>query len=549
MKRIGEIFIDSSARIAPQNDIRACHPERSEGSIKKFRAVGWVLMVLMVAMTSHLSAKELGGNAGDIWTFGAGARSLGLANAAIELSDDATAGYWNPARLSYLSQMNFNFLHAALFEGAAYDYMGWAYPTMSAGTIGLNMVKLGIGGVEQRDENNNLLGDFSFASTGMSMSYGNQFGANFAFGGNLKYLTRTLPGASSSLMSFDLAADYRAFKYGEVGMVLRDVFYTASGTDDELPLNLTLGASYGLFEGALKTSLQFEQQGGVIRTGLEYGLGPAALRLGLGGVGQTAAGLGFRYRNIQLDYAIMIHELGNSSRFSMGFWFGTSRTRQRKDLSTIYSDRAQDSYRKGQFLRAYRLLDRALVFNPGDALMSARSERLNKIILYLRLTRKELPRRNAEDSPNKKRKYVYIIKGLSDYIEANIDGALLMLRQALSLDPGDEGLRKIYDTILEESGKKELKDVPMLSAEANIGAKLADADRFFRQGRFDMAAKACEDVVKLEPNNALALERLGSAYFALGLKEKAVGVWNKALELKPNNEALRNFLQRFNWAK
>lgn len=498
---------------------------------------------------ARLSAKELGGSAGDIWTFGAGARSLGLANASVELADDATAGYWNPARLSYLGQMNFNFLHASLFEGGAYDYLGWAYPTMAAGTIGLNIVKLGIGGIEQRDENNSLAGNFSFSNTGLSLSYGNQFGSTFAFGGNLKYMTRSLPGAQSSIMSFDLAADYRAFRFGEVGMVLRDVFFTASGTEDELPLNMTLGASYGFFEGALKVSAQFEQQGGILRTGIEYGLGPAALRLGLGGAQQTAGGLGFRYRNVQLDYAILMHELGNSNRFSLGFWFGRSRSDERKDLARLYSDRAQEAYRKGQFLRAFRIIDRALVFHPGDALLNARSERLDRLIRYLGLTRREMPQPKPEDSAGKKRKYVYMVRGLSDYIEANVDGALLLLRQALAIDPGDEGLRRIYETLMAESGKQELKDTPMLTPEANLGAKLADADRYFRQGRFDMAAKSCEDVIKLDPNNHLAMERLGSAYFALGLKEKAIRFWKRSLEIKPDNPALRTFLQRFNWGK
>ncbi|MBI2069874.1 MAG: tetratricopeptide repeat protein [Elusimicrobia bacterium] len=504
-----------------------------------------LLLTLTLLFCMPLSAKELGGSAGDIWTFGAGARSLGLANASLELADDATAGYWNPARLSYVGRMNFNFLHAGLFEGGAYDYMGWAYPTIAAGTIGLNIVRLGIGGVEQRDENNNLVGNYSFGSNGFALSYGNQFGSSFSLGGNMKYLTRTLPGASSSLMSFDLAADYRAFKFGEVGVVMRDVFFAAAGTDDELPLNVALGASYGLFEGALKVSGQFEQQTGAIKAGVEYGLGPASLRLGMGATGQTTGGLGFRYQNVQLDYAILMHELGNSNRFSLGFWFGKDRGRQRKDLSRLYMEKAVQAYREGKFLRAFKLMDKALVFNPTDVLLIARKERLANIIAYLRLTREEL-KRPSKDSPEAaKQKYVYTVRGLSDYVEANSEGALLLLRQAISIDPADEGLRRVHDTIADESGRKEEKSKPLLSPAANVGAKLGEADRYFRQGRFDLAAKACEDTIKLDPNNALAYERLGSSYFALGLKDKAVEMWQRAIQINPNNQPLRMFLQNF----
>ncbi|MEK7288104.1 MAG: four helix bundle protein [Elusimicrobiota bacterium] len=520
--------------------------KKSQSKILKFIFIFFSIQHLAF---SPLLAKPLGGGAGDIWTFGAGARSLGLGNAATELSDDATAAYWNPARLSYLGKMNFNFLHAELFEGASYDYMGWAYPTLSVGTLGLSLVRLGIGAIEQRDENNSLVGNYDFQSNGLGLSYGNQFGSAFALGGSFKYLTRSLPGASSSLLSFDLAADYKAFKFGEIGIVMRDVFYAGAGTDDQLPLNVTLGASYGLFEGALKVSGQLEEKGPALRAGIEYGLGPASLRIGVGGAGQTTGGMGLRYRDFQLDYAILLHELGNSSRFSLGFWFGRDRNRQRKDLSRVYSERVAQAYREGRYVRASRLIDRALVFNPSDILLISRKEKIEKVLAYLRLSREEMkrPTKNAADAV--KQKYVFTVRGLSDYIEANSEGALLLLRQAIAIDPQDEGLRRIHDAVADESGRKEEKNKPLLSPEANVGSKLAEADRYFRQGRFDLAAKSCEDAIKLEPNNALAYERMGSSYFALGLRDKAAEMWKKAIEIKPENTALKDFMIKFGLMK
>ncbi|MBI4063537.1 MAG: tetratricopeptide repeat protein [Elusimicrobia bacterium] len=504
-----------------------------------------VAFLASVAFPPNSFGKELGGGAGDIWTFGAGARSLGLGNASIVMAEDATAGYWNPARLSYLERMNFNFLHAGLFEGATYDYAGWAYPMLSAGTVGLSVVRLGIGAVEQRDDNNNLVGDYSFMSQGLGLSYGNRFGSSFSFGASGKYLTRSLPGASSSLASLDMAMDYQAFKHGEIGLVLRDVLFTGVGTEDELPLNVVLGASYGLFEGALKVSSQFEQVGAVTRVGLEYGLGPAALRLGMGGTNAASGGLGMRYGNVQLDYAMMMHELGNSSRFSVGVWLGGSKVRERKSLSQGYLDHSQEAYRAGRFLEAARLMDKSLATNPTDQVVGVRRSRAEKVIGWLRLTTEEM-KKPSEDAPSElKRKYTYMLRGLSDYIEANLDGAILLMRQAMAEDPGDEITRRIFETMVEESGRAEEKTKPLLPPRVNIIAKLQEADRFFRQGRFEMATKACEDAIKLDPNNALAYERLGSSYFALGIRDKAFEMWKKSLEINPDNKALSEFLHRF----
>jgi len=334
-----------------------------------------------------------------------------------------------------------------------------------------------------------------------------------------------------------------------VGLMLRDIFFIGQGTEDKLPVNAALGLSYGLFEGALKLTAQLEQKGPVFRAGLEYGLGPAALRMGLGGANQTSAGLGFRYQNIQFDYAILIHELGNSNRFSLGFWFGQDRSRQRRDLARYYFDKSVEAYKQGLFIKGFRLMDKGLAFNPGDAILAGRRERIGKVISYLRLIREEMKRPSADAPEALKQKYAYTVRGLSDYVEANLDNAVLLLRQGLAIDPSDEGLRKIYTTLIDELGRPELKDQPLLSPAAQLGSKLSEADRYFRTGRFDLAAKACEDVIRLDPRNALAFERLGSAYFALGLRDKAVEMWNKALEANPNNRSLQSFLQRFGFLK
>lgn len=61
-------------------------------------------------------------------------------------------------------------------------------------------------------------------------------------------------------------------------------------------------------------------------------------------------------------------------------------------------------------------------------------------------------------------------------------------------------------------------------------------------GRYLTAIAECSDVLDLEPNNVLALTRLGSAYYAMNEHEKAKKIWTRALQLDSNNVVLKKFL-------
>ncbi|RLE71916.1 MAG: hypothetical protein DRJ37_03980, partial [Thermoprotei archaeon] len=62
--------------------------------------------------------------------------------------------------------------------------------------------------------------------------------------------------------------------------------------------------------------------------------------------------------------------------------------------------------------------------------------------------------------------------------------------------------------------------------------------------KYDLAIKEAQDVLILEPNNALAYKRIGSAFYALGDTKKALQYWKKSLELDPTDENLRSFIQK-----
>lgn len=72
--------------------------------------------------------------------------------------------------------------------------------------------------------------------------------------------------------------------------------------------------------------------------------------------------------------------------------------------------------------------------------------------------------------------------------------------------------------------------------------KLQSALEGIYDGRYLTAIGECTDVLDLEPQNVLALTRLGSAYYAMNEREKAKKIWTQALQLDPENAILKKFL-------
>lgn len=65
--------------------------------------------------------------AGEFMYVGAGARALGMGGAFVAVSDDVTAGYWNPAGLSRTEGQNAAFMHSERFGGLiTYDYLAYS---------------------------------------------------------------------------------------------------------------------------------------------------------------------------------------------------------------------------------------------------------------------------------------------------------------------------------------------------------------------------------------------------------------------------------------
>ncbi|WP_114778661.1 putative type IX sorting system protein PorV2 [Botryobacter ruber] len=112
---------------------------------------------------------------------GIGARALGMGNVQAAITEDAMAGYWNPAGLLRLKQKyNVGLMHSELFAGIAKnDFASFATPLDSSSALAVSVIRLGVDDIADTRRLQNEFGYiqydsirfFSVADYAMLLSY------------------------------------------------------------------------------------------------------------------------------------------------------------------------------------------------------------------------------------------------------------------------------------------------------------------------------------------------------------------------------------------
>jgi Tfp pilus assembly protein PilF len=119
--------------------------------------------------------------------------------------------------------------------------------------------------------------------------------------------------------------------------------------------------------------------------------------------------------------------------------------------------------------------------------------------------------------------------------------ALNALHFAQDLNPSQPAIDRLVKLVQKEYPEIEEPTVPR--GKTLVDYKLQLSLEYVYDGQFLKAINECNHVLDLEPDNVLALTRMGSAYYAMGQKSEAQGLWVKALKLEPNNQVLKQFLR------
>ena len=332
----------------------------------------FIVLLLTTTLSFAQTARKY---SNEFMNIGVDAAALGMSNAVTASSNDVNSGYWNPAGLIGLEDKQVSLMHASYFANIAqYDYAAFATPIDDRSAWGISMIRFGVDNImnttqlidSQGNIDYNRISLFSTADYGMTFSYARKLQLpGFQYGVNAKVIRRIIGKFASSWgFGFDVGLQFTRNDW-KFGLMLRDITTTYNvwaideteynsikdaigGQNQELPENteITLPkAQFGMskkFEfhndtsllAAANLNMSFARTNAIFSTdglsvdpalGFEYGYTDLVfIRAGVGNfqnvvqidntkkVGfQPNVGLGFKYKGIQIDYALT--DLGDQS--------------------------------------------------------------------------------------------------------------------------------------------------------------------------------------------------------------------------------------------
>ncbi|MBI4386023.1 MAG: PorV/PorQ family protein [Elusimicrobia bacterium] len=512
-------------------------------------ARAWGFLVLG-AISSY--GAEMGGQPGAFLQYGVGARALGMGGAFYAISDDATAGSWNPAGLWQLQRKELTTMQATLFADTKFTFIGYAHPTAGMGTWAFSMTQLQSGGFEKVAATFNpttgeptsvtSLGSFSDQQSAMALAWGKQVTDTMSFGANFKQLKRQLDSSSDTNLSMDIGMMRDMSSLYRLGIGIQNVFSRKGGdTDDKMPVVVRLGNSLHLFKDRLLFGFDLSKAQASDpnwRFGGEFWAARwFAIRFGLQGapgLQETDFGFGFKFRSLSLDIANGIHDLGASTRLSASFRFGRSREERSYEKVRDLIQAGFEAFKDGNFALASLRFNQALDADPANNQIKAMLARLQTVVSYI-------PQAQGGEEFQ-----TYVRKGVISFVDGrDLRGSVNALRYAFNKNPKDDKLLALLNIVEKEAGVAELSRRPEGPETFTfVDQKIYDARQAIYDGKYDLAIRRSQDVLDLEPNNITSLEIMGSAFFMMEEKAKAKAVWRKVLELDPNNRVVAEFLRQ-----
>lgn len=306
---------------------------------------------------------------------GVDAASFGMANATTASSANVNSGYWNPAGLLAIEDNQLSIMHASYFANIAnYDYGAFAMPLDDRSAVAISLIRFGVDDIlnttQLIDDQGNIdysrISLFSTADYGITFSYARALpldGLNI--GVNAKVIRRIIGDFASSWgFGLDLGIQFNKNDW-KFGAMIRDITTTfnawaideekfseiqgaVNGQNQELPdtmeitipkLNLGVSRKFIFhYDYVLLTEIDFNfrfaETNDLVSNyfasftpavGLEFGyIDLVFVRAGVGNFQsitqldgnnslgfQPNIGIGFKYKGIQVDYALT--DLGDQS--------------------------------------------------------------------------------------------------------------------------------------------------------------------------------------------------------------------------------------------
>lgn len=478
---------------------------------------------------------------------GFNARNLGMGKAGVGDSSDSSVLYYNPAGLSFLNYAEFSAMYSLLYLTGKFFAIGYVHPFTEENTVGVGIDGVLIGDIEKMDSFGFPMGSsYSYSDNCFTLSYARKLNRKFSAGLNFKIVSQIFDTKNDFGVGLDFGALFRMNSHFQAGFVVQNIAGPSLKLESETekyPFNIKLGTAISLLKndlhiladvGAVDVFNYSDAESVKFQNLLRYHLGleyflfePLPVRAGWDG-SEIDMGLGFYVNRFFIDYAVAVHSLNLSHRFSLKIRFDVPSTKKEKYLdereelinAKFYLIRADEYIKEGAADKAKAELRK--IIRVPDELISFKDEIDAKII-------------QAEN----REKAGGVLKEAEDlYLDRKLDQALKKMEEVFILYPDYKEAKEFNSKLVNSIQAREHyaaagkfftdKDYAAAADKIRLCLKLFPGNEEYKQ--FEIRLRPF--VNQLESirhfNNAKAL--LDKKYF-----ERAYDEVNSSLELNPEN--------------
>jgi len=500
------------------------------------------LFLIVAVFFTVTHADIIGGYTSDFFDYGVGARYIAMGGAGRSIVDDADAGYWNPALLPKVPFLNLRSMTSTLLGVTHYNQLAISIPLSDIDMISFTYLGMGMDSLEihlSSIPSATPEGSFDVNKSALMLSYGRKMNDNLNLGITGKYGMRKVYEQQDSVMAFDLGA-FLDLGLVQCGGTVKNVFVTMMGdqTVDKYDMDVDLGVSTKwnnmLFSVDMARLMRKDLS---LYAGVEYEAFSIkdAFNLKLrGGINsnELSIGLGVFSDSIVFDYTYLIRSMSQEQLFSFGLDFNeTAKNQKMLNAEKLYK-KAISAIETYNFTIAKTYVTAGLLEYSNLFVLRDLNTRLNFVLAF-----------KASDAIKDDNGRRLLRDSFQDFLLQKWDDSLDTTEYLVSKYDGKDlnNYQMMIESLSKKASKFKGKDIVKTYIEEAMGGLMVDD--------LKTSTIKLEQILYFEPENMLVLKRLGSNYYVLGNKDKALEIWRRVLAIDPNDKEVAQFVKNMGVAK
>lgn len=516
-------------------------------------------------------------------------KNSGAGYCLIPFLDDAFSPFANPAGIAFLKKQELGFAYNNFFGFSSLSAGSFAYPVYEFGSFAISGAIFSTGDIEERNELNELIGNFTETYKVLNLSYGIKLFQFLNTGINFKYLNHNFYNLNLSAFGMDAGLifdlPYNVKISTTLNNFVKPVFEYQSLNKDILPLefNLAAGISFKIFneiKDNLKISSgfsmeEFKNQLNIF-AGLEYSLFDTfAVRCGMNN-NDYSLGASVKLYDINVDYAFVKMPFDFNHRFGLTISYGEdireleekTKTKEAKikqefinkiKIETITKFKSDiDMYlNKGDLDNAKVIVEKAIVWAPDDSEIQEKEKKINSLLKERKI--KDLF--DEADELLKQDLYIDAMVKLKTILEIDPDNKIALNK----FNKAEEYVKTLGEKnfMVEEKNKQKIKEyfekgLKYYSAQEYQKAieqwdKVIKSSPLQRQV-YNYIKSAQEKIQKKEEQKKTAeilkRDRIKDLYnkavleYTKGNFNESLKIWHELLKIAPENKEAKEYIDK-----